>query len=100
MSDLSQRRMDDVPFIGSDDMHYEFESGGKFVVDKFYASFEDWYDEQIGYGFRSEMIIDAIKTGDVEETIKYINTAWELGRKLGYEEASAFGCDNNVEYDV
>lgn len=33
MADLSNRRWDDVPFIGSDEFYYETESGEKFEPD-------------------------------------------------------------------
>ena len=90
----------DIPFIGDDDMHYEFENGDKFMADKFYASFEDWIDEQLSYGFRREIIAESVETGNLEEVIKFLGHAWCLGYQLGKEECAAFGCDNNLEYDV
>ena len=93
--------MKDVPFIGHDDIHYEFENGNKFMSEKkFYGSFDEWIDEQIGYCFRREIIADAVEDKNIEEVIKFLGHAWCLGCQLGREECAAFGCDNNLEYDV
>jgi hypothetical protein len=47
----------------------------------FYENFDEWYNEQIGYSFRSEHIMDAILAADQDMIVKYIKIAWELGRR-------------------
>jgi hypothetical protein len=100
---LSNRRRDDIPFIGSDpeDMYYETESGEVFDMTEkqFYPDFESWWDEFQGFAFRSEAIVDDIKVGDVKSIKEWMRLAFLAGQLLGYEECAAFGT-NNVEYDV
>lgn len=93
--------MKDIPFIGHDDTDQEFKRENKFVSDKkFYGSFDEWVDEQLGYCFRREIIADSVEDQDLQEVIKFLSHAWSLGYQLGREESEVFGCNNNLEYDV
>ena len=94
---MSLHRRDDVPFIGGhDDFYYESLSGKKFIDmgsmfdnNKFYKTFDDWFNEQVGYAFRSEYIMDCIEESNKETLVEYLKIAWEMGSILGYEEGSA-----------
>lgn len=108
MSNLFEKWKYDVPFIGfsHEDFHYETKDGKTFISEpdmykenKFYSEFDEWFNEQTGYSFRSEYILDCIESGNVNAVIEYMKVAWELGRKLGYEEYAAFGPEQR-EYDV
>lgn len=94
-------RKDDVPFIGSDDIHYEFSDGNKFVVDddKFYASFTDWYCASESFGLRSERIVSEVGPDDTRYLIEWLKVAFEAGRRLGFEEG-ALDTMNEFELDI
>jgi hypothetical protein len=100
---LSNRRRDDIPFIGSDpeDMYYESESGKVFDMteNRFFPDFDSWWEEFHGFAFRSEIIMDDIREGKVESVKEWMRLAFLAGQMLGYEECAAFGI-NNVEDDV
>ena len=102
MDKLSRRRMDDVPFIGSDpeDLYYETVSGKVFdMTERFYPDFDDWWNEFQGFALLCEAVMDDIKEGKMESVKEWMQMAFLAGKMLGYEECAAFGT-NTVEYDV
>lgn len=66
----------DVPFIGSDDMYH-----GKVFNDPVKTPFEEWYNESLGYAFRSEMIIADISPGNPEALKEYLYAAYKAGQQ-------------------
>lgn len=54
----------DVPFIGSEE-----------------SPFEQWYNEPLGYAFRSEMIIAEVSPGNLDSLKEYLNAAYKAGQQ-------------------
>lgn len=54
----------DVPFIGSEE-----------------SPFEQWYNESLGYAFRSEMIIAEVSPGNPDSLKEYLNAAYKAGQQ-------------------
>lgn len=57
-------KSDDVPFIGSEE-----------------TPFEKWYNEPLGYAFRSEMIIAEVSPGNLDSLKEYLNAAYKAGQQ-------------------
>jgi hypothetical protein len=77
---LSERRKDDVPFIGSDDFYYETESG-KIFDQTLEAPFEQWYNESQGFAVRSELIISEVRPKDPIILKEWLNAAFVAGQQ-------------------
>lgn len=90
MGNLSERRKDDVPFIGSDDMYYETESGKVFDLteDTPYRCFDDWYNELRGYSYRSEWIHNDIDIKDHDAALEWLKQAFQVGYLLGKKDGN------------
>lgn len=90
---LSSRRRDDVPFIGSDpeDFYYQTESGGVFDMTnhKFFADFDEWWNDASGYCLRCETILGDIREGNIDAIKEWMQLAFLDGERLGYEECCA-----------
>ena len=48
-----------------------------------YETFEDWFKEMVGYGFREETFWEAVRYGDDEMAYNFLKTAWRLGYEAG-----------------
>jgi len=55
-------------------------------------NFNDWFDELVGFSFRSEWFYDdfdhAAKTGDYKQIVKWLQTAYEVGYNDGQHGGS------------
>ena len=60
----------DVPFIGSDQE----------------TPFEKWYNEPLGFAFRSEMIIAEVSPGDLYSLKEYLQEAYRAGQQQMIEQ--------------
>lgn len=60
----SMFKKSDVPFIGYEE-----------------SPFELWYNESLGYAFRSEMIIADISPGNPEALKEYLYAAYKAGQQ-------------------
>ena len=82
---LSERRKDDVPFIGSDDMYYETESG-KIFDQTTDSLFDKWYNEHLGFSFRSEWIQGDVKPDNPDMLNYHLHQAFEAGKRCMAEQ--------------
>ena len=79
----------DVPFIGGhEDFYYQTKDGKVIELkdDKFYTSFDHWYNSREGFSILSERLISEVNPDNKDTLIQWLQAAFEAGRKLGKEE--------------